>query len=295
MYLSRSLLAMAGAALAVTATSGVAYAADAPPTPTAANVGGPTHGGGSSGGTAATFNYYTGPTTNLTRIANSIQFQHKSVTAAVIVPAGLAPTNPVEVSVLFGDRRITQSYNSTLGLQLVHDFPDNAGARRSENVLVNLTEQTPTGAIPFHFTQPLPIDPLYDVTLSPLTFRLLSDCHVIGDTEPQIIWRDSTGDHDQTVSLGVGDIRQINRFAQHYTEVDLAHGLRKPGLIWMDRGDLPIPGTGFDGTPNPRDEGPLLPDTNRAVHFTRDAENDGFCLGEFSYQQTITLHTYPHF
>jgi hypothetical protein len=238
---------------------------------------------------------YTAPTANLTTVANAVAFRVSSITTAITVPTGLAVTNPVEVSVLFSDnRRITQTYAPAVGVRIVHDFPENAGTRRPETALVNLTETTPTGAVPFHFTHPITIDPLYDVTLGPLTFRLLSDCDPPFDTKPTIAWKDAYGDQYTDISLGAGDSRQIARFGHTYREVDLARALPRPGLVWTDFGIDHFDLGGFYGPTPPRAEGALLPDTNHTVRFTRSAANDAFCLGEFSYSQTISLRTYPH-
>ena len=238
---------------------------------------------------------YAAPTPNLTTLANAVTFRISSVTTAITVPAGLTITNPVEVSALFSDnRRVTQTYAPATGVRIVHDFPENAGAKRAESVLINLTETTPTGAVPFHFTRPITIDPLYDVTLTPLTFRLLSDCDPPFDTQPTIAWKDGYGDQYTNISLGDGDSRQIARFGHTYREVDLTRALPQPGLVWTDFGLDHIDLGGFYGPTPPRGDGALLPGTSHTVDFTRSASNDSFCLAEFSYTQTITLRTYPH-
>ena len=284
MRYSRLLLAIAGAVL-VTAVAGGVALADPP-----GSVGGATHGGGSTGGAVQTG--YFGPTNTLTAIANGVSVRAKSVTAVVTVAAGLPVSNPVEVSVLFGDRRVTQDYVRSTGLRFLFRFPENGGARRTENILVNLTERAPAGAVPFHFTVPTTIEPLYDVTFSPLTFHVLSDsCTVTCALDPVVAWRDNAGDQYQSVSAVDGDTRQLTRFARHLTEVGLAGGPPRPGIAWTV---WPVDPSGFHGPAAPSNDGPLLPDVTRTVHFTADgAAGDGFARAEFRYDQTVVLRTYP--
>jgi hypothetical protein len=317
MHLSRLLLAIGGAVLATAVVGGVAQAAppgnvggagssggvsgDAqqagaigqvnvavikPPGAT----GGATHGGGPTGGAVQSGNF--GPTNNLTAVANGVSVRAKSVTAVVTVAAELPVTNPVEVSVLFGTRRVTQDYVRSTGLRFLFQFPENGGGKRTENILVNLTERTPTGAVPFHFTVPTTIEPLYDVTFSPLTFHVLSDsCTVTCGHDPEVAWMDNAGAQYQSVSASDGDTRQLTRFARHLTEVGLASGPPKPGIVWtVWQVDL----SGFHGPAAPSIDGQLLPDTTRTVHFTADGvAGDGFAHAEFSYDQAIVLRTYP--
>src|SRR5690348_16098092 len=61
------------------------------------------------------------PTANLKKAANALRLKYKSVTVALLVPAGLGLTNRVDVSLRYGSQgeHITQTYNNQSGNRLL--------------------------------------------------------------------------------------------------------------------------------------------------------------------------------
>src|SRR5260370_29509203 len=57
---------------------------------------------------------YTGPTPDLAKVANNVSYSARSVGTLVSAPAGLALSEPVTISVGYGNgARITQTYSPT--------------------------------------------------------------------------------------------------------------------------------------------------------------------------------------
>src|SRR5690349_1053471 len=137
-----------------------------------------THGG--PGGTA-TFNNNDqgtgGPSTpGLTALFKGITVKARSVSAVVTAPPGLPVTNTTEISVLFGNRRVSQNYDRANGTTIAFNYPVGDGKRHNEVITINLTEQAPGGAVPYHWNRLVVIEPQFEVTVSDLAFTLINDC-----------------------------------------------------------------------------------------------------------------------
>jgi hypothetical protein len=96
------------------------------------NVGTATHGDPSGN---ATFNDNDrgtgGPSTpGLTALFKGITVKARSVSAVMHTPAGPAVTNRTEISVLFGNRRVSKNYDRTNGTTIAFNSPVGDGKRR---------------------------------------------------------------------------------------------------------------------------------------------------------------------
>lgn len=244
------------------------------------------------------------PTENLRRIANGLNYYGVSVTSIYWVERARNVTNPVEISISFGGRRVTQNYDNVNGNRLKVDFPANDGSKRSEWIHATLTETTPTGYQNYSIVSTREIEPRFNVTLSPLHFHELGNCDLGTPVDPVVNWTGLEGDSISQVELdpGYGDqhveggaVASLHSapFNATRSNVSVSSGLRLPGVLWWDED----PGLGFIGRQAPKG-GPLLPGTSRRVVFTLPDNGDEpvgvpDCSAEFIYDITYEVITYP--
>jgi hypothetical protein len=88
------------------------------------------------------------PTENLHRVAGALRLRNKSVSTRVTVPGGLNIGNPMEISILFGTQRVTQTYTNSGGNQFLVNFPARDGGKRRENVTISLWRPPPPATRP---------------------------------------------------------------------------------------------------------------------------------------------------
>lgn len=194
---------------------------------------------------------YVGPTENLTKVINALSLKQKSLTVAITAAPGLELTQPVEISVGFysvwgTNNRITQTYTRQRGNHLVYHDPEGDGKPRHVRVDVWLTEPKPGGGhYSYSLSRQADLDPLYDVTISPLAFTLQSSCDIDGINEIRLGWNapDTQRQEDyKRYSFGTkkGWVQHINQFAWSTTEVSASQNLHMPSLRW-DEHDPNIP------------------------------------------------------
>jgi hypothetical protein len=240
------------------------------------------------------------PTAALSSIANATVIRSRSVSTIVTVPAGLPVTDPTEISILFGfsgSSRLTQTYNQVAGNRFVFNFPAGDGAARTENVAVSLADRAVEGAH-FGFVAKVPVEALYDATLSPLTFTLVNDCDFdfaglyAQDSEPVIHWGDDRGQEATgEFSMRAFNTITVNKFARTLTAISAKDAITAPTVWWDEIDDVPQIPIGF--TAHVQDGGPLLPSTTTHTEsFSTHADTDEACNGTFHYSQTVTLLTY---
>jgi hypothetical protein len=277
--------ALLTAAITMVAVAGSAAKGTSLPVAAAFTTGSPSGGttGGTSGTNAPAGPFSTAPTENLFRVASHLSLRHKSVTTVVTVPPGLGITNRLEISILFGTQRITQNYNEISGNRLAVDFDALEGAARRENVTISLRDDTPTGPKTFALPWTVNLEPLFDLTISPLGFIALGVCDPLSAADPVIVWIDPEGAVHR-VKLD-GDAGRISAgFAGTWPEVGVSSGLTIPGLNWFEQ-DRPVefhlpPARGL----------PVLPGVSRHVRTVLDG---GDCDGRFDYDVTLSLRRYP--
>ena len=230
------------------------------------------------------------PTANLNRLANALQVRNKSVTTVVTAPYGLGIGNRVEISVLFGSRRVTQVYGNGTGNRLVNDFPALDGKKRRENVTISLLESVGNGYATYSILTSVEIEPLFDIATGPLRFTLLNDCDPVGASEPIVRWRLPNGLEGRAEpTLYGGETATLNAFARTYREMGVSRNLRVP-TFEFDESDWPFD---FFGSVSGPVGAPLLPGVGRAETVTMTAGNNESCPGTFRYALSYQLRTYP--
>jgi hypothetical protein len=249
--------------------------------PAAGAATGPTTGNGPASGPGVD-----APSNNLAWIARALETRSRSTTAQLTVPAGIPVTNPVEISVLFGDHRISQTYNPATGNRFRHDLPALDGTKRRETAQVHLVDKAPGGKT---YTMPVQIniEPLYDVTVSPLDLRILTRCDLVGPVNVEAWWQNVEGNvrnwREDVVVSG-----RIQQFGGAWFEVSIAEGLLVPQVAWLDDDFGGFAAPAFPGTGEP-----LLPGTSGIISWVQD-EAGGDCNAALTYSKTITLRTYPN-
>ena len=192
-----------------------------------------------------------GPTENLTKIINALSHKHKSLTTVITTASALQLTQPVEISILFTspwgtNTRLTQPYQQKFGNRFVYNDPEGDGTLRHLRMDLWLTEPKPGGGhYSYSMTWQADLDPLYDVTISPLVFTLQTSCDIDGVNEIRLGWNapDTQRQEDyQRYSFGTkkGWVQHINRFAWSKTEVSASQNLHMPSLRW-DEHDPYVP------------------------------------------------------
>jgi hypothetical protein len=271
------------------------------PTPIPAPRGGGVHDvppdpwGGAGGTNAPPEPHPDAPTPTLRRVAAAVQLQNRSVSTLVSVPPGIAIDGgrPFEISVSFGVTRVTQNYDPIRGNRLAHDFPAGDGSRRVEQVDITLRETLENGEFqPYAIRSKLPVEPLYDIKISPLTWREIKACDLLSPSDPLIDWTDPTGvSHSEELDPGYFESSGFavlrDGFEGTWTEVGATRGLTEPGIDVEEADLLPTDGGGLQNYP---ERGrPLLPGSSRKVRTVR-ARRD--CSAELSYRIDYALRTY---
>jgi len=244
----------------------------------------------------------TAPTAALTSLANITRVRTRNVTTIVTVPAGLPVTNLTEIHVQgYGGGSAIQNYNPTTGNKITLQFAESTGVAREEHVDITFIEHATKGTVSFPYLVTVPIQPHYNVAISPLSFHLINDCdYTLGvfveDSEVKIRWADDRPDIQEAGfdDVRAFDMRQIPQFGRILTDVTVANNLLAPGIEFEETDPVAdnFPGfTSWGAYP----EGALLPGVSRHVHLedhSRGQYTDEFCNAAFDYDVTITLLTY---
>jgi hypothetical protein len=163
---------------------------------------------------------------------------------------------------------------------------------RTEELVVRLYELAPLGKT-YSFTWPIRVVPLYNISISPLTFELLDDADKVGKSECQIRWVTPEGNvTERNHSLRAGDRVRFLDFAREFVEVSTTSDLYKPLFRWTERDT----GAGFNP---PLTWTPILPG-HHGTHLIEEIiaeDGDGFDGGSdararFAYYLTIKLRIY---
>jgi hypothetical protein len=239
-----------------------------------------------------------GPT-HFAAVQQATTVKAKSVTTIITVPPHLGGTFTISVRtgsdtnpVVFGNA----TYNDATGNSFVYDWPLGDGANRDEVVWVDLTEAGQSYSFIRHN---IPVNPLWDVTQSPLAVKLNTDCdgEYLGwypSSEPDVGWVDDRGHHNRELSLSAGESTTMPEFARTLTAVGTPGGPKLPVFHFWENDTDPFSfhsDPSGDSSSNP----PVLPrpasGTTHAHHHLV-AGNDGFCTVEVDYDVTATLRTY---
>ncbi len=248
---------------------------------------------------------YVGPTPDLTAVANAIQVQAKSLESLVTVAPGLALARPVAISIAYlsawptGNDRITQTYVSASGNRFLRvDLPGDSKPRKL-HMDITLSEPKPGGGV-YSFNVPTDVDlePLYDVTISPLTFTLKDNCNInpLVQTEIDFYWYSPDKQKRKwTFDLKVGSKRSlvISDFAWKRDEVGASANLNPPVHIFRSVHTVDLNDTwGFAPAFVPSREN-LVPGKPNVIYSNLEyAENEDTCFADIQYTMTYQLRAY---
>jgi hypothetical protein len=238
--------------------------------------------------------YVNAPTENLRAVSASMHLRWRSVTAAVSVQPRLNLSAPVDISILFGAQRITQTYNNSSGNRFVSNFDAKDGLKRPENIVVSLLERAANGTnIPHNFTWTVNIEPLFDVSTGPLDLSLVRDCDDIGNSEPIVSWRFPAGDTRRVdLSMSGGQTIRVDSFARAYAEMSVSSNLQEPTFNFVED-DVDIFPTFISYDP-PLATVPLLPGRTHTIATRIYASNDHYCSADVSYVIRYQVRSYPN-
>lgn len=247
---------------------------------------------------------YVGPTDDLTKVANALSWYHKSLTTLVTVKPGLALTQPVTISIAYlspagpgpgSPERLTQSYVASTGNRFLRLDPEGNGHPRRIHLDINLSEPNPAGGV-YSFNVPvdMDLDPLYDVTISPLVFQLIVGCATIGANQIDLNWyppESSSSDTYRTIHFATKERERftIREFGWARAEVSASANLRTP-IVWyretgFHTGFGPRPGVALENLV-PGKTHSSSPGLVNSVGSTQD------CQATMNYTMTYTLRWY---
>lgn len=215
---------------------------------------------------STTAHRYVAPTPSLDLIANALTLSYpNSLTIDLNVPANLAVTVPVEISVLYSasGQRLTRTYAPATGTLIRYQDDERDGLPRPMRLDINLRELVPNGQS-FHFSPQFTMTPLYDVTVGGLNFFLYADCDAVGKSDIRLEWMSPENKyHYRDFKLKGGDTKFIEFFSWTVRHVSLAN-LYEP-LVRFDERD---PGFGYGFNPLPVPGRRLTPQTPKQFEFT---------------------------
>jgi len=245
---------------------------------------------------------FVGATDNITRVGRAIQVRAKSLTMLVTVGAGVSVTQPVTISIAlggYGPTRQTQSYVPSTGNRFLYNDPEGDGKPRRAFADITLTEPKPGGGV---YTSTIPgsvmLDPLYDVTIGPLSFTLFTNCARFGDSDIKLAW--TSPDESQkgfSFKTKAGKHVTVSGFAWSRAEVSGSAKLVPPrmsfhgGKFWpCFPGSCFTPGTYGGSSPPPN----LVPGKTRQVVTSLKEVSHGKCTASSQYDITYKLRWYPY-
>ena len=248
------------------------------------------------------------PTLNLAAVATAMRYESRSLSTVVTVPLGLPLSKPVTISigyfpsgvVGYGARcqqRSTQTYTSSVGNTFLCALPEGDGQPRHLHLDITLSEPKPGGGVvSYNVPVEMDLDPLYDVTISPLIFQLIRGCAIVGTNQIALWWfapENSAGEnHGGGVRFNTRESETfaIREFSWARQEVSAAANLHKVEA-WYDQ----LPGFPFpDFIPGPRPlEENLVPGkTYRSNQGLVGAINDDGCKATLDYTVTYIFRGY---
>lgn len=200
-------------------------------------------------GTPTTKAGWIGPTDNITKVANAIRVQAKSLTTFLSVSPGLALSKPVTISIAYlspapamGNERKTQTYVPSAGNGFLYSDPEGEGHPRKVHLDITLSEPKPGGGVySFNIPEDLLLDPLYDVAISPLVFTLVRGCSNVGANQIDLHWfapDNSVDGKYQTVHFATreGERLTIREFGWARLEVSATASLHKAAVEYEETG-----------------------------------------------------------
>jgi len=242
---------------------------------------------------------YAGPTENITKVANALTVRAKSLTTQVKVLPGLVLTKPVTITVNYsspaGQNRIAQIYDTKFGNRILYNDPVGNRYPRQMTMSIVLTEDNPGGQ-PFTYSFPqgkLTLDPLFDVSITPLRFTMTSKCDRFGKSEIVFSWTSPQGGfREKKFSTTKGKTVTISEFAWTKQEVSASANLFWPQWAFYES-DPAISGAYLGGFPPPTIK--LLPGWSGYVGRSLTAgRGQSGCTADIAFDITIQVRQYPN-
>jgi hypothetical protein len=235
------------------------------------------------------------PTVGLTSIANAMVLRTKSVTGVLTIPAGLPISNPVYIDVApDGSSETAQYYYPGSGNKFVMQFLPGGGAEHQQRLDVHLTEFAPDGTTTtYDLVWAVTVKPLYEVSISPLTFYQETDCDPwpYTDAENNLEFFGVDGKrHHAGFDTQAGSTTIRTEVAGNWHDVALDGSFLVPTVYWWEN-DVDL---GFHAFPI--NQVPLRPfdgGTKRWHEPYIEGLHD--CSAWLSYTTVVILNTYSDF
>ena len=244
------------------------------------------------------------PSVNIAAVANAIRYDYRSLSTILTTPPGLPLTNPVTISIgyfpsgvagygSYCRQRVTQTYVPSAGNTFFCALPEGDGRPRPLHLDITLSEPKPGGGqYSYNIPLDIPLDPLYDVTITPLIFTLIMGCSTVGANQIDLRWFAPDQATYQKVHFATQERETftIHEFAWARPEVSAAANLH-PVYVWYEETGFHYP-PGFAPLPVPG--GTLVPGkTYRSNQgLVRSVGGTTDCQATLDYTVTYAFRQY---
>jgi hypothetical protein len=243
---------------------------------------------------------HVGPTENITKVANALTVRAKSLTTLVKVLPGLALTKPVTIIVDYsspaGKNRISQTYEARNGNRILYNDPVGNRYPRQLTMSITLTEDNPGGP-PFTYSYPpgkLTLDPLFDVSITPLRFTLQTNCDRVGKSEIQFMWYSPEAKYrEKGFSTKKGNLVTIGEFAWSRQEVSASAKLLWPTWAFIEKDTNVFSPQQWS---IPKQDLKLLPTTASGYvgRSLKEASGKSGCAANTAFDVTVEIRQYQN-
>lgn len=240
------------------------------------------------------------PTPNIAAVARTLDLRTRSLTSQVSFRPGITPSKPVNITVEFSSpasqyRAPAQTYDSRQGNRFLYNDPISGppgssnsiwGRPRAMSIKVTFTEGNSAYVMPLNAT----LDPLFDVSITPLRFTLNNDCDRFGKSEIRFEYRRPDGQIGKKhFSTSKNKTTTINEFAWSAQEVSGTANVFWPEWHFYesDPAETGVYVEGF-GPPKYR----LLPSNGGFVGRTIKSWHGQSCWANTKFDILSTLRTY---
>ena len=252
-------------------------------------------------GTLALPDRYVAPTPSLTIVANAMNLQSKSLNSLLVVPPGLQLSTPVDINVEYLSpasprETITQSYIVETGNRFVRQDLVGDGKPRRQFMNITLTERTANGAgAQFPLNWQVDLDPLFDVRIGALQFKLIDDCDRYRKSEIRVGWLlpdRTTGEKSFSTRRGQV-VRSMTEFHWNGAQLSAKKNLLQPYVTFDERDPCIFGMDCWFGLTDywfkaVQSLPPLVPGKSGMVTVVKKAENES-CRAEFTYSARYVL------
>lgn len=239
---------------------------------------------------------FNAPTPDLNLVANALGLKTKSLSILLTAQPGLSVTNPVNIRVTYnssvaGSRWVQHIYDSKNGYRNFHNDPEANRSKRRMKLDILLTEHQPNNKfVNFPITWEFDLDPLFDVSITPLRFKLNNDCDRIGNSEIRFGWRNPAGQEGKkNFSMSKGQTVTINEFAWSRQEVSASANLFWPDWHFYESDPVET-GAFLEGFGTPTIK--LLPGSSGYVGRTIKSWHGQSCYADTAFNINISVRQY---